>query len=280
MSALVPKSEYPAGYQDWLESVLKEASSFVTSAWRLGDLLNEGERKYGEMYAQVSTHTNLSEHTLANMKYVASRFESSRRRELSFTSHAEVAGLDPDVQDTLLDKAIENGWKTREIRAAAREFKSNLKKPEPETDKQPETIEGRAETPPIDHNAEDAETVDIDMTDVEYAPALPSAALQADWFEKALLINLYWLKDPHGVAHELADRDFTSVGGILNLQIFLTGLLEELNKLGIRYPLEDLVACSPLAANGGAIAPATPNGDGGESSSPSSSPLIHESERP
>lgn len=274
MNDLVPKSDYPAGYQKWLESVLKEANSFVTSAWRLGDLLNEGERKYGEMYAQVSAHTNLSEHTLANMKYVASRFESSRRRELSFTSHAEVAGLDPDVQDALLDKATENGWKTREIRAAVKEFKSNLKKPEPKTDEQSETIEGRAETPPIDHDADDAETVDIDVTDVEYAPALPSAALQADWFEKALLINLRWLKDPHGVAHELADRDFTSVGGILNLQIFLTGLLEELDKLGIHYPLDDLT-------NSGALSPhaTQPDGDGDESSSPPSSPLIHESER-
>jgi len=74
--------------------------------WLIGDWLRFGERKYGEMYSQALDVTGSSYQTLANQVYVAGRFEISRRREnLTFTHHAEVAGLPPEEADDLLDRA-------------------------------------------------------------------------------------------------------------------------------------------------------------------------------
>ena len=59
----------------------------------------------------------------------------------------EVAALDADVQDAILDRAVENGWSSREIRAAVHEYKAALesskRKADPEIiDVEPEDDEG------------------------------------------------------------------------------------------------------------------------------------------
>ena len=55
--------------------------------------------------------------TCANAASVARSFETSRRREvLSFTHHAEVAGLPPETADRLLDGAEREGWSKAELR--------------------------------------------------------------------------------------------------------------------------------------------------------------------
>ena len=57
-------------------------------------------------YIFRSNVIDLFSQTLANEKYVSSRFEISRRREsLSFSHHSEVAALEPKQQDDWLDKA-------------------------------------------------------------------------------------------------------------------------------------------------------------------------------
>lgn len=85
--------------------------------WCIGDWLNFGERKYGEKYSQVLDATDYEYQTLANTKYVANRFEFSRRREnLSFAHHSEVAALAPAEQDAWLDKAESESWARAELR--------------------------------------------------------------------------------------------------------------------------------------------------------------------
>lgn len=74
--------------------------------WFLGDWLNFGEAKYGEMYAQVIEGTHYDINTLKNAKWVCSRIERSRRRDnLSFSHHQEVAPLEPADQDKFLEIA-------------------------------------------------------------------------------------------------------------------------------------------------------------------------------
>jgi hypothetical protein len=56
-----------------------------------------------------------------NMAYVASRFEESRRRPgLSFSHHAELAGLAPEDQELWLDRAEAGGLSVRKLRAELR----------------------------------------------------------------------------------------------------------------------------------------------------------------
>lgn len=90
-----------------------------TSAWLLGDLLNYGEKVYGETYAQAATVTGLSAHTLTNYASVCSHIPRSRRRAtLPFSVHAEVAYLSPSEQEHWLKQAVEHRWTRQELRDA------------------------------------------------------------------------------------------------------------------------------------------------------------------
>jgi hypothetical protein len=63
--------------------------------WWVGDWLVYGECKWGEMYSQALDATSKAYQTLANYKYVAEKFQFSRRREnLTWGHHEAVAGLD------------------------------------------------------------------------------------------------------------------------------------------------------------------------------------------
>lgn len=87
--------------------------------WWIGDWLNFGEAKYGEKYAQIIEDTGFAYATVRDDKWVASRFEVSRRRDsLSYSHHKEVAGLDEAEQDRLLDAAIEGQYSIRQLRQA------------------------------------------------------------------------------------------------------------------------------------------------------------------
>jgi hypothetical protein len=94
------------GFEEWQQigGKLKELRGMVH--WWIGDWLNYGERRWGEKYTQALEDTAYAYQTLANDKYVASRFQVSRRREsLKWHHHAAVAGMEPDEQERLLDIA-------------------------------------------------------------------------------------------------------------------------------------------------------------------------------
>jgi hypothetical protein len=120
--------ELPLGYElphgcempldQWLVLVRKTGRERSGAQWRLGDLLNYGESRYGEAYEREIETTGLSYQTIANIKSIAAKVELSRRREnLSFAHHAEVASLSPADQDNFLDLAQGRGWSRAELRA-------------------------------------------------------------------------------------------------------------------------------------------------------------------
>lgn len=120
LSALgVSVSGRPA-FEEWQAAVefAKRAESGVM--WWIGDLLNYGEAHYGETYTQALEATDYSRQTLANAKWVASRFPVSRRRELPFGHHDAVASLDEPEADKLLEQAAEKGWTRAELRSQLR----------------------------------------------------------------------------------------------------------------------------------------------------------------
>jgi hypothetical protein len=89
--------------------------------WWLGDWLRFGNAAYGERYAAAARLTGYDRQSLMNMVYVASRFESSRRREkLSWSHHAEIAAVEPAEQDEWLDRAERDQLSVRCLREAMR----------------------------------------------------------------------------------------------------------------------------------------------------------------
>lgn len=89
------------------------------SAWAIGDALNHIERVYGETYAQAEKVTGLNRNTLMNYASVAGKIPRSRRHPaLPFSTHQEVAPLEPEEQRSWLEKAEENQWTKMELRQA------------------------------------------------------------------------------------------------------------------------------------------------------------------
>jgi hypothetical protein len=87
------------------------------TAWVLGDLLNYGEKVYGEKFAQAEAATGLAKSTLENYCSVCNRIPRSRRKKsLAFSIHAEVASLSPAEQTEWLSKASKEGWRRGRIR--------------------------------------------------------------------------------------------------------------------------------------------------------------------
>lgn len=94
--------------------------------WWIGDWLNFGEESYGEKYAQAIEETGIPYGTLQNCAYVASRVEMSRRRDIvCWSSHSEVAKLDPRQQDNWLKKVEKDSLTVSELRAAIKESKKS-----------------------------------------------------------------------------------------------------------------------------------------------------------
>ena len=90
-----------------------------TSAWLIGDLLNHIERVYGETYAQAAEATGLSKGALMNYTSVCSHIPRSRRRaKVPFSTHMEVAYLEPAEQERWLKEAERNRWTKEELRIA------------------------------------------------------------------------------------------------------------------------------------------------------------------
>ena len=104
-------------FDEWMGigNFLKQVNKCVL--WWLGDWLNFGENKYGEKYSQALEETDYSYSGLSNAAWVANKIETSRRREnLSWSHHAEVAGLSEEKQDIFLGKALDKTLSVMDLR--------------------------------------------------------------------------------------------------------------------------------------------------------------------
>jgi hypothetical protein len=124
LTALTPTS-WAAGCElavsEWVEQGRCLGAIGRGSAWWIGDWVRYGSARYGDKYAAASRVTGYDAQSLMNMSYVASRFEASRRRPgLSFSHHAELAGLAPEDQELWLDRAQAGGLSVRALRSELR----------------------------------------------------------------------------------------------------------------------------------------------------------------
>lgn len=84
--------------------------------WAIGDWVNYGERRWGDMYTTALEETDYSYSRLSTFAYVCRKVEFCRRRqELSFSHHEAVASCTPDLQDDWLEKAIDTGWSVQDL---------------------------------------------------------------------------------------------------------------------------------------------------------------------
>lgn len=115
LTGLVIEREMPI--EEWAALGSRLGTLGKAIQWAIGDWLNYGNIRYGETYTQFADLTGYTPGALMNMKFVASRIESSRRREnLSFSHHAEVAGLAPSEQELWLKACEHEGWSSKRLR--------------------------------------------------------------------------------------------------------------------------------------------------------------------
>lgn len=116
-------------YDQWLSVGRKLMLADKAVQWAIGDWWVYGDHRYGER-AAAAIDPDTGENRLQRYMdygFVARAIETSRRREvLSWSAHREVAALEPKIQDAILDRAVENGWGSREVRAAVKEFKNRM----------------------------------------------------------------------------------------------------------------------------------------------------------
>jgi hypothetical protein len=107
--------------EDWVRHGRTLGAIGRGSGWWIGDWVRFGNARYGEKYDIAARITGYDTQSLMNMAYVASRFDSSRRREkLSFSHHAEVAALPLDEQERWLDRAERERLSCRRLRQELR----------------------------------------------------------------------------------------------------------------------------------------------------------------
>jgi hypothetical protein len=135
------------------ESLTPEAASTVfaclehitgCSNWLWGDALAFAGRKWGNQfvdskYKQAAEATGLAVQTLRNARVTSERIPMPRRRrELTFTHHAEVAwNYNSEVeQDRWLDRAVADKWTAIQLRREIRLSKKEIhEEPNPEAGK-------------------------------------------------------------------------------------------------------------------------------------------------
>jgi predicted HicB family RNase H-like nuclease len=158
----------PMTYDRWELAGHSLISFSESTAWWIADWLVYGEGTFHERYREAIERTSLSYQTLRNYKWVARRFELSRRRDsLSFGHHSEVAMLDPPEQDYWLRKAEELGWSRNQLRNNVR---ASLK--------EQQRLEENSDSPC--------------MTNLDECRARShaTAEIDADWTENKLILRL------------------------------------------------------------------------------------------
>jgi hypothetical protein len=128
LTALTPTS-WAAGCElavtEWVEQGRCLGAIGRGSLWWIGDWVRYGSARYGDKYRAASQVTGYDAQSLMNMSYVSSRFEPSRRRPgLSFSHHAELAGLAPEDQELWLDRAEAGRLSVRALRTELRKARA------------------------------------------------------------------------------------------------------------------------------------------------------------
>lgn len=104
-------------FEEWqaIGNTLQQVSASLN--WWIGDWLNYGEQRWGEMYAQAMDITGWDYDRLRHCKYVSGRVQFGLRNpNLRWSHHKEVASLEPEEQAAWLGRAEAESWTVRRLR--------------------------------------------------------------------------------------------------------------------------------------------------------------------
>lgn len=121
-------------FEEWTHHGRRLGAIARGAKWWVGDWLRYGNLRYGERYTRAARLTGYDVQTLMNMVYVASRFDAAgeRRANLSWSHHAEVAGVPRPDRDLLLDHAERERMSVRCLREELRRRRRQLGQAEPD----------------------------------------------------------------------------------------------------------------------------------------------------
>lgn len=143
--------------------------------WAIGDWLLAGEHRYGEKYTAAVEATGWENQTLRNLKWVASKFELSRRRDnLPWSTHEAVAALPPDVADTILARADAEHLS----RAAVRELVRAASAPPVTTDNDDDEHDTDLETVPEPTPTDKGDASPVRSNPTRHSAPAPAPALR------------------------------------------------------------------------------------------------------
>ena len=151
------------------------------AAWWIGDLLNDGDDRFGEMFSQIC-EGQISASLLQRYESVARRVpRENRRPDLSWSCHAAVARLPAAGQRRLLAKAEEYGWNSAILARRARAELARLRAAGEVADDPPATDErGRSTEPAFREDLDEAfDEGDEDEGDGDAPAGNPRAAVGA-----------------------------------------------------------------------------------------------------
>jgi hypothetical protein len=105
----------------WIEYGKQIGRAGNGTSWWLGDWLRYGNARFGEKYTLAARITGYDEQTLMNYVYVASHVPAPQRRpDISWSHHAEVAGLERGEQAEWLDRIASNRMSVKDLRRSLR----------------------------------------------------------------------------------------------------------------------------------------------------------------
>ncbi len=108
-------------YRGWVLEGRRIGIMWRASPWWVGDWLLYGTAKWGELYSQAAKVTGYDAKSLRNMRYVASRFDLSLRKDnLTWSHHALLASLEPEEQREWLERAVHDRLSVADLRVELR----------------------------------------------------------------------------------------------------------------------------------------------------------------
>lgn len=127
-------------YDQWAQLGPPIEQAAHSSQWWLGDWVVYGDKHFGERdYTAAIAATGLDVDTVRVAAWVAAAFTPDRRRQhVPFAHHQEVANLDHDLADQLLDRAQVEGLTRVELRRAVKQTKALTSRSK--DDDQPTTV--------------------------------------------------------------------------------------------------------------------------------------------
>jgi site-specific DNA-methyltransferase (adenine-specific) len=114
-------------FDEWLPFTQSLISAGKRVSWWIADALAFGDAAYGQRYAQALETDTYTYDSLRNLASISRSVEVSRRRDtVPFSHHAEVAALEPEIQEVFLARAAEEPVTRQEFREEIKEFRQTL----------------------------------------------------------------------------------------------------------------------------------------------------------